>query len=111
MVGDTHTIQALNAAAPPVTGLTWVSSDPTTLTVSTDNPPLLTALAAGEVAIAAGVDRAFAVLNAGKSRATPLSEEALWFARISNFVIRPARQNLNCKTLLFCVPDHPRRSL
>ena len=48
MVGDTHTIQALNAAAPPVTGLTWVSSDPTTLTVSTDNPPLLTALAARE---------------------------------------------------------------
>jgi len=27
-VGDTHTIQALNSASLPVTGLTWVSSNP-----------------------------------------------------------------------------------
>jgi hypothetical protein len=54
MVGDTHTIQALNGAGQPVTGLTWASSDPTVVSLSSDDPPLLTALAAGHVTIAAG---------------------------------------------------------
>lgn len=54
VVGDTHTIQALNSAGQPVTGLTWTSSDPTIVSLSTDNPPILTALAAGHVTIKAG---------------------------------------------------------
>ena len=54
MVGDTHAIQALSAAGQPVTGLTWTSSDPTVVSLSTDDPPLLTALAAGHVTITAG---------------------------------------------------------
>lgn len=45
LVGDTHTIQALNAANQPVTGLTWASSDPAVVSLSSDDPPLLTALA------------------------------------------------------------------
>ena len=54
MVGDTHAIQALSAAGQPVTGLTWTSSDPTVVSLSSDDPPLLTALAAGHVTITAG---------------------------------------------------------
>jgi hypothetical protein len=53
-VGDTHTIQALSAAGQPVTGLTWTSSDATIVSLSTDDPPLLTAVAAGHVTITAG---------------------------------------------------------
>jgi hypothetical protein len=54
VVGDTHTIQALNAANQPVTGLTWTSSDPTVVSLSTDDPPVLTALAIGHITITAG---------------------------------------------------------
>jgi len=54
VVGDTRTIQALNSASLPVTGLTWVSSDPTIVNLSPDDPPILTALAAGHVTITAG---------------------------------------------------------
>jgi hypothetical protein len=55
VVGDTRTIQALSAASQPVTGLTWTSSDPTVVSLSSgDDPPVLTALAAGHVTITAG---------------------------------------------------------
>ena len=54
LVGDTHTIQALSAAGQSVTGLTWTSSDPTIVSLSTDDPPILTAVAAGHVTITAG---------------------------------------------------------
>ena len=54
MVGDTHAIQALSAAGQPVTGLTWTSSDPTVVSLSSDDPPVLTALAPGHVTITAG---------------------------------------------------------
>jgi len=54
MMGDTHAIQALSASGQPVTGLTWNSSDPTVVSLSTDDPPILTALAAGHVTITAG---------------------------------------------------------
>jgi hypothetical protein len=49
VVGDTHTIQALSTAGQPVTGLTWTSSNPSVVSLSTDNPPILTAVAAGHV--------------------------------------------------------------
>ncbi|MGO9094239.1 MAG: hypothetical protein ACLQGV_03370, partial [Bryobacteraceae bacterium] len=38
----------------PVTGLTWASSDTTVVSLSTDDPPILTAVAAGHVTITAG---------------------------------------------------------
>jgi hypothetical protein len=53
-VGDTRTIQALSAAGTSVTGLTWTSSNPNVVSLSTDDPPVLTALAAGHVTIIAG---------------------------------------------------------
>ncbi len=38
-----------------MTGLTWTSSDPTIVSLSTDDPPILTAVAAGHVTITAGI--------------------------------------------------------
>ena len=54
VVGDTHAIQALDASSRPVTGLTWTSSDPTKVSVSTSEPIVLTALAVGHVTVTAG---------------------------------------------------------
>ena len=53
-VGDTGSLQALNSSGQPVTGATWLSSDPAVVSLSADNPPVLTALAAGRVTITAG---------------------------------------------------------
>jgi len=74
VVGDTHTIQALSAAGQPVTGLTWTSSDPAVVSLSSDDPPLLTALAAGHVTITAGAASADVTVSAG---ALPLGT-VLW---------------------------------
>jgi hypothetical protein len=54
VVGDMRSIQVLNAASQPVTGLTWTSSDPPVVSLSTDDPPVMTALSAGHVTITAG---------------------------------------------------------
>jgi hypothetical protein len=53
LVGDTHTIQALNSAGQPVTGLTWTSSDTDVVSLSSADPPVFFALAAGHVTITA----------------------------------------------------------
>jgi len=65
VVGDTHTIQALNAASQPVTGLIWTTSDPTVVSLSTADPPVLTALAVGHITIAAGSASADVTVSAG----------------------------------------------
>jgi len=65
VVGDTHTIQAVNSAGQPVTGLTWTSTDSTIVSLSTDDPPLLTALAAGHVTITAGTAATDVTVSAG----------------------------------------------
>lgn len=54
VVGDTRTIQATNQAGQMVTGLTWASSDSTMVSLSTADPPVLTALVPGHVTITAG---------------------------------------------------------
>jgi hypothetical protein len=64
-VGDTHTVKALSAAGQPVAGLTWTSSDPTVVSLSTDDPPVLTALAVGHVTITAGSGSADVTVSAG----------------------------------------------
>ena len=58
VVGDTHTIQATNASGQSVTGLTWTSSNTSIVSLSTDDPPVLTALAPGHVTITAGTGSA-----------------------------------------------------
>jgi uncharacterized protein YjdB len=54
VIGQTQTIQALNASSQPVTGLTWTSSNPQVVSLSTDDPPVLTALTVGHVTITTG---------------------------------------------------------
>jgi IPT/TIG domain len=54
MVGDTHSIQALNSSGQSVTGLTWTSSNTNVVTLSTDDPPILTAAGVGHSTITAG---------------------------------------------------------
>jgi hypothetical protein len=54
LVGGTQTMQALDANGNSVTGLTWTSSNISVVTLSTDDPPILTAVAAGNATITAG---------------------------------------------------------
>jgi IPT/TIG domain len=54
VVGDTRGLQALDSNSQPVTGLSWSSSDATIATLSTDDPPIITAVAPGNVTIYAG---------------------------------------------------------
>src|SRR5580658_9505385 len=54
VVGDTHSIQALNSTSQPVTGLTWTSSNTSVVVVSTTDPTSLTAVASGQATITAG---------------------------------------------------------
>lgn len=67
LVGNTHSIQALNAQGQSVTGLTWSSSDTTIVTLSTDDPPILTAVAGGRATISAGNASADITVYAGSS--------------------------------------------
>jgi len=53
-VGDTRPIAALNTSGASVTGLSWTSSNTTIATLSTDDPPIITAVAPGIVTISAG---------------------------------------------------------
>jgi hypothetical protein len=54
VIGDTRSIQALNSSSQPVTGLAWTSSNTAIATLSTDDPPIITAVTAGNVTITAG---------------------------------------------------------
>ena len=65
VVGDTHTIQALSPTGQSVTGLTWTSSAPAVVSLSTDDPPILRALAAGHVTVTAGAASADVTVAAG----------------------------------------------
>ena len=54
VVGDTRSVQALDSDGQSVTGLTWTSSDTSVATLSSDDPPMITAVAPGETTISAG---------------------------------------------------------
>jgi hypothetical protein len=54
VAGDTHNIAAVNPTGQPLTGLSWTSSDPAIVSLSSDDPPVLTAVAAGHATITAG---------------------------------------------------------
>ncbi len=64
-VGDTRTLQALGVDGKAVTGQTWSTSDATVVSLSADDPPLLTALAPGHVTIQAGSASADVTVWAG----------------------------------------------
>jgi hypothetical protein len=65
VVGDARTLQALGAGGQTVMGLAWKSSDPKVVSLSTDDPAVLTALAAGHVTITAGTRSADVTVWAG----------------------------------------------
>jgi hypothetical protein len=54
VVGGTQQLQALDSNGNSVTGLTWTSSNTSVATLSTDDPPILTAVAPGNATITAG---------------------------------------------------------
>jgi len=54
VVGETRSLQALDDSGQALAGLTWASTDLTVATLSTDDPPIITALAPGHVTITAG---------------------------------------------------------
>jgi IPT/TIG domain len=70
LVGETRTLQALNSSGQIVTGLAWTSSDPTVASLSTDDPPIITALAAGHVSITAGDASADVTVYSGSALPT-----------------------------------------
>jgi hypothetical protein len=53
VVGETRTFQANNSSGSPLTGLSWSSSDNTIVSLSTDDPPIVTALAPGQATLMA----------------------------------------------------------
>jgi len=54
LTGGTQQIQALNSSGQSMTGLTWTSSNTAVATLSTDDPPIITAVAPGNATITAG---------------------------------------------------------
>ena len=54
VVGEARTVQAQDATGTTLTGLTWSASDNTIVSLSTDDPPVIAALAAGHVTVTAG---------------------------------------------------------
>jgi IPT/TIG domain/Beta-propeller repeat len=67
LVGQTQTVQALSPTGTEVTGLTWTSSDSTVVSLSTDDPPVLTALAPGHITITAGDSSSDVTVSSGYS--------------------------------------------
>ncbi|MGA8430401.1 MAG: choice-of-anchor D domain-containing protein, partial [Candidatus Sulfotelmatobacter sp.] len=75
LVGDTRSIQALNSTNQEATGLTWSSSDNTVVTLSPDDPPIITAVGSGYATITAGTASADVAVS---SAATFANGTVLW---------------------------------
>jgi N-acetylneuraminic acid mutarotase len=54
LANGTQATQVLDASGQPVTGLTWTSSNPAVATLSSDDPPMITAVGPGNATITAG---------------------------------------------------------
>jgi len=65
LVGDTHTLKAMSASGAALSGLTWTTSDATVVSLSSDDPPLLTAVAVGHATIKAGGASTDVTVSAG----------------------------------------------
>ena len=70
LIGDTRTIQALNSNGVEVTGLSWSSSNTAVATLSTDDPPIITAVGAGNTTITGGSASTDLTVSSGTSFAT-----------------------------------------
>ena len=65
VVGETRTFQAADTQGQPFQGLMWSSSDPTVASLSTDDPPVITALVPGHTTITAADGSAEITVYAG----------------------------------------------
>jgi hypothetical protein len=65
LAGGTQQLQALDANGNSITGLTWTSSNTAVATLSTDDPPILTAIAPGNTTIMVGTASADVTVFAG----------------------------------------------
>ena len=74
VVGETRTIQATGANGQPLTGLAWTTSDAAIVSLSTDDPPVLTAMAAGHATVKAGTASVDVTVWAG----TPPVGTVIW---------------------------------
>jgi hypothetical protein len=54
VVGQTASVTPKDSSGNPVTGITWTTKDPTIVRLSSDDPPLITALAVGSATVYAG---------------------------------------------------------
>lgn len=54
VVGDSRTVSAVDSQGNQLNGLDWFATDPTIVSLSTDDPPVITALAPGSVTVYAG---------------------------------------------------------
>jgi hypothetical protein len=54
VVGQTASVTPKDSAGNPVTGVTWTTKDPSIVSLSADDPPLITALAVGSATVYAG---------------------------------------------------------
>lgn len=54
VVGGTQAMQAVSSGGQSINGLTWTSSNTAVATLSTDDPPIVTAIAPGNATISAG---------------------------------------------------------
>jgi Bacterial Ig-like domain (group 2)/IPT/TIG domain/Beta-propeller repeat/Kelch motif/Galactose oxidase, central domain len=84
VVGQTQTISVNNSDGTTVTGLRWLTTDPTIVNFSTDDPPVLTAIAPGSATIYAGaVPISVTVFSAAIPSGTPLWSLPLGNAELS----------------------------
>jgi hypothetical protein len=76
-VGQERTLQARNTAGQLATGLSWTSSDPDVVSLSSDAPPKLQAVAPGRATITAGTATADVIVEAETADGPPLGT-VLW---------------------------------
>ena len=67
VIGETRTIDAVDANGNVVTGLAWSSSNTAIATLSTDDPPVITALTSGTATISAGNNSALVTVYPGST--------------------------------------------
>jgi hypothetical protein len=67
LVGQSRTVPIMDSRDNPVTGLQWRTTNPAIVSLSTDNPPLLTGVAAGSATVYAGVVPISVTVYAGSS--------------------------------------------
>jgi len=67
LVGQSRTVSVTDSSGNPVTGLSWITTDPSIVSLSTDDPPLLTGVAPGSATVYAADAPIAVTVYAGSS--------------------------------------------